>query len=324
MLSHLESATNVLRVFYRPFFLFLFFFCSGYVYKHNQNFKKFLYKKFRGLFIPWLVFSLLIIFSAQIISFNEHVSLMETLMWNFLQIRTLKDEVWFVAALFVAFIPFYFFIDKYQKSKSEHKDFNLILISFILSLISLTYTKIMNPAFFPWGTNTLPWHLEYIFQAMFFMVLGYLFKIKWEKEFDKLNNKKNRLLITISYLLLIYIVYLFNLTLSLVVNIIYQYIISLLGCVMIISYCKIIKINKYIAFVGQNTLIYFALHGKLYSLIQTVLKKVIPNIYNIILNNVCYSTIFSICFALVLSLLLIIPACIINKYFPFILGKKTK
>ncbi len=323
MLSHLESATNVLRVFYKPFFLFLFFFCSGYVYKHKDNFKGFLYKKFRSLFIPWLVFSILIVLSAQIISFNEHDSLLESLMWNFLQIRGKSDEVWFVAALFAAFIPFYFIIKKYNNSNNKNKDRNIIIFTLILSILSYCYSKLVNPNLFIWGSNALPWHLDYIFQAIFFMTLGYLFKYKWETKFNKYNNVKNRILITLIYLLLIYSIYIFNINLSLFLDVIYHYLTSIIGCIVIISYCKVIKINKYISFVGQNTLIYFAFHGKLYSLIQTILKKIIPDIYLIILNNVFYSTVFSICFAILLSILLIIPTLIINNYFPFIMGKKN-
>lgn len=48
------------------------------------------------------------------ISFNAHESLFGELKWNFLQIRGQGDLIWFVAALFVAFVPFYFFIQWYE------------------------------------------------------------------------------------------------------------------------------------------------------------------------------------------------------------------
>ena len=118
MLSHLEARTDVWQAFYTPFFLTAFFFVSGYVYKPKDGFKQFLYKKFRQLFIPWLVFSVFDLLLSQILSFNEHESFLTELTWNFLQIRGHGDGVWFVAALFVAFIPFYFFI-KWYESRSE-------------------------------------------------------------------------------------------------------------------------------------------------------------------------------------------------------------
>lgn len=114
MLSHLETRTGIWSVFYTPFFLSAFFFVSGYVYKPKGSFKEFMYKKFRQLFVPWFVFSVFDVALSQIISFNAHESLLEELKWNFFQIRGQGDQIWFVAALFVAFIPFYFFIQKYE------------------------------------------------------------------------------------------------------------------------------------------------------------------------------------------------------------------
>lgn len=114
MLSHLETRTEVWRAFYIPFFLTAFFFTAGYVYKPKGSFKEFMFKKFRQLFIPWLFFSVFDIVLSQMISFNAHESLPEELMRNFLQIRGQGDLIWFVAALFVAFVPFYFFIQWYE------------------------------------------------------------------------------------------------------------------------------------------------------------------------------------------------------------------
>ena len=73
--------------------------------------------------------------------------------------------------------------------------------------------------------------------------------------------------------------------------------------------------------IEQNTLIYFALHGKCYSLIQTILKSVAGGLYSMILGNVVLSSIFALVFSLSLSVILIIPAFIINKWFPFIIGR---
>lgn len=119
MLSHLETCTELWSVFYSPFFLAAFFFVSGYLYKAKDDFKGFLYKKFRQLFIPWLIFSVFDILLSQIISFNEHENFLTELKWNFLQIRGQGDGIWFVAALFVAFIPFYFFIKWFDRKSTK-------------------------------------------------------------------------------------------------------------------------------------------------------------------------------------------------------------
>ena len=182
MLSHLEARTDVWQAFYTPFFLSAFFFVSGYVYKQSDGFKQFLYKKFRQLFIPWLVFSVFNILLSQVFSFNVHTAFLPELAWNFLQIRGQGDGIWFVAALFVTFIPFYFFIKWYEfisQNGGHSKDTVAILIAWILSMISILYSRLLPEGIFPWGSAALPWHIEYIFQAMFYMVLGYIFQTKF-------------------------------------------------------------------------------------------------------------------------------------------------
>lgn len=120
ILSHLETNTPFLSAFYRPFFLTSFFFASGYVYKSGRKFSEFITKKVKQLFIPWLVFSTVNLVLSSVISFNSHKSLVTELAWNFLQIRGKGDGVWFVACLFVAFIPFYFFIEWYENKRGGY------------------------------------------------------------------------------------------------------------------------------------------------------------------------------------------------------------
>lgn len=57
MLTYLESGSDFLDTFYQPFFLVIFFFLSGYVYKQPTTIKEHLLKKIRELFIPWFIFS---------------------------------------------------------------------------------------------------------------------------------------------------------------------------------------------------------------------------------------------------------------------------
>ena len=330
MLSHLEADTDLWAAFYSPFFLTAFFFASGYAYKPKNNFKVFLYKKFRQLFIPWLFFSVFNILLSQIISFNEHESFWTELKWNFLQIRGAGDEIWFVAALFVAFIPFYFFIKLYDgnRVKSPGKGYFIcffaILIAWVLSLISILYSKLMPAEAFPWHSSALPWHVEYMFQAMFYMALGYIFRHHFEMWLDKHNDLKHRIIVWVLYLLIVYVPYFMGAEMPFALSILYRYISAIAGITAIVMISKVVKTNRYVSYVGQNTLIFFALHGKVYSLIQTVLKKFAGGFYSAVLSNVAASSVFALVLALVLSLLLIIPAYIINRWFPFIVGRAKK
>lgn len=174
---------------------------------------------------------------------------------------------------------------------------------------------------YPWGTNALPWHLEYIFTANFFMFLGYIFRQKWEVWLDKINKWWAILGVWIVYLLLVYLPFFLQAECAMALDIAYNYICELIGIAAVVMTAKVIKSNRYFNYVGQNTLIYFAFHGKVYSLIQTMLYRFTGGIYSTILGNVALSSIFALCFSLLISVILIIPAYIINRWLPFLVGR---
>ncbi len=323
MVHHLEGGSEALYIFYASFFLKAFFFAAGYVYRHTNDFKGFFIKKVKGLFVPWLIFSTFNILLSQVLSFNEHNDLLTEIGWNLLQIRNHGDGIWFVAALFVAFIPFYF-LTQWSDKKDKNKGVAAIIISFFLSAGSIAYTNLMDPSLLPWNGTELPWHLEYIFQAMLFMVLGYYFRKRYEVTFDKYNTRINRICLAIVYLLLIYMPYVFQIEFPILIDVIYQYVREFTGVIFLVSICKVLKTNRYISYVGQNTLIYFALHGKVLSALQTAMEKMVPNVYAAVLGNAFSANVFVIILALVISVVLMIPTWIINKFFPFVLGRKNE
>lgn len=165
--------------------------------------------------------------------------------------------------------------------------------------------------------------MEYMFQAMFYMIIGYVFKKGIETKLLSYVNNVTVVVVWIVYLSLVFVPYLLSTEFSILPDIIYSYISSLVGISAVVLIAKKIPSNKYTNFVGQNTLVYFALHGKLYSVIQTVLIRFAGGFYYKILGNTLFSSIFALLFSLLLSVLLIIPAVVINKWFPFILGKKS-
>ncbi len=314
IIEHLESKTAALQKFYMPFFLMAFFFVSGYCYHEEASFSIFLKKKIRQLLLPWLYFSLFSVFSSQLLTFGSHSGLAKELAYAFLQIRERQDKMWFVAALFVAYIPFYFLISNRKLTRRKK-----LAISVCLSFASMIYCRVMNPDLLPWGSYALPWHLEYIFQAMLFMVLGFFFKEQYEGEFDKHNTKLNRTIVLLLYLAVVYFV-----PADFQDTIIITYLKQILGVAAVISVCKVVKTNRYISFVGANTLIYLGLHGKVLSLGQAVFRRFFAPLYSLILDNPFCSSLFAVCYALVISAVLIIPAIIINRWFPFLVGRKKR
>ena len=316
MHSHLESATPILKEFYFPFYLSLFFFCSGYVYRPRNDFPAFAKKKMIQLFIPWLFFSVLNILLAQILSFHAHAPLTTELFWNFLQIRGHGDGMWFVAALFVTFFPFFFIIRWYEGCTSKAKAWWVLGIAWLLSALSNAYAARMAPNLLPWKDIALPWHLEYVFVAMFYMVLGYLFRMRLEPVFDRYHSAGIRWFLWILYLTAVKFGHR--------LGPLDQYVTNLLGIAAVVSLSKILPANPMVLYIGQNTLICFGLHGKLYSLLQAVCRKGIPSLYNGILGDALYASLFSIALTVLISLMLIPPIWVINRWFPFVIGRFPK
>ena len=153
------------------------------------------------------------------------------------------------------------------------------------------------------------------------MATGYMFRRNMETEFDKHNTPKLRVMALIVYLLLVFVPLFGKTELPMIVDILYRYLTSIVGIAMLVLIAKVVKANKYINYVGQNTLIYFALHGKVYSIIQTLLKKFAADFYSVVLNSMVVSSVFCLGLSLALSVILIIPAYIINRWFPFIVGR---
>lgn len=317
MISHLKCTPSILIQFFEPFFLTAFFFVSGYVYKEQKNLYVLLCKKAKALLVPWFMFSIFNIITSQIISFNEHLSLKIELVLNLLQIRGLSDKMWFIAALFVAHIPFYFFV-KYFKTEVR------LVIAVIMLLLCYIYSSYVDGSIFPWGTNKLPWHLEYIFVINFFMVLGYEYRNKWEEKSCILYSKVNGILFGFGYIILLVVKIMLDTRQGnvFVVSIFLTTLLQLIGILLCIFVSKLLPYNKWINYIGMNTLIYYGLHGKVESIIETVLRKI--GIYQGACTNTVGGIIVGIAIVIIVLIILLLPTWIINKYFPFVVGKWYK
>ena len=328
MAEHAESMTGTMDKIIDPFYLNMFSFAAGYVYVHRHGFKDFLGKKVRQLLVPWFCFSLLVILSSHLFSFNAHESLGKELLQNFLQIKHSGGEMWYVAALFVAFLPFYFFIDRYERSALalRRKTALLLGVSFVLALLSLAFATFFPRDILPWTRElvpaALPWHLEYMFQAMFAMVLGYLFRRFWEPGFDRHDGPWTCLLLWAAYLAAVLVIggpmpY-YGLA-----RYLWYYPSAFLGMAAVISLAKRIRPNRYTRCVGQNTLTYYGLHGKVESVLQAMLRHFWYEPYEeLIWGGHESSALLAVALSLLVSVILMPVAWFINRYLPFMVGRK--
>lgn len=77
-----------------------------------------------------------------------------------------------------------------------------------------------------------------------------------------------------------------------------------------IGYCAF---TKWLVFIGQNTFVYYAFQSKIIRFIDLAYGKINIHISDYLRNPL---------YAVVACAVLAIPAMIINKYFPILLGKK--
>lgn len=320
--SHLESVVDEFSCLIVPIMLPGFLFASGYAHRSGQDFKSFFYKKFRTLFIPWLILSVFDITLSQFVSFSEHRYFYE-LAWNLVQIRGKHDQLWFVAALFTAYFPFYFFIECYKRKSSDNNHRTALFFFFALLFFAcgIAYSSLMDPQLLPWGSTALPWHLDYSFRAVFFMACGFLFREKFESKFDAFSPVLRSLLLLAMHAAIVYAPYFCSIPAGLF-SLLANLITPLLGIFTVVSFSKIIKPVRFIQYVGQNTLLYFAFHGKVYGVIEGVLGRFFADTYYAILSSPVSATAFAVALTLLVSVILLIPCYIVNRWFPFILGRK--
>ncbi len=321
MLSHFEICPDYLRDFFTPFYLAIFFFCSGYCYVPRDDFRSFLKKKIRQLVIPWFIYSNLNIILSNIKSFKHHKSSFRVEVFrNLLQIRYFDERLWFIPALFSAYLVFYFVIREYHRKKDTKA---LLLLCVFLAFLRKLYKKYMNPMLLPWKLINLPWHIDYIPTALLFMVLGYLFCNNWEEYFDREIDWTKRIIIIGIYLFLVYFVFFTGFSFSLINDFIYDHVRHVFALLTIIIVAKLMPSNPLTLYIGRNTLIYFCTHNKAITLIEAIFKIFFPVLYHTDFNGPLRSAVFCTVMTAFVSLVLIVPCEIINRYLPWTIGRSS-
>lgn len=105
ILSHTSGGrNNWMANVYLPFYLTIFFFSSGYLFKENLSFKDECVYVLRHLVIPWMSFGTI----NAILSFAiEHENLMNRMMGLVLQTSSQYSDMWFLACMASTHILFW-------------------------------------------------------------------------------------------------------------------------------------------------------------------------------------------------------------------------
>ncbi len=282
MISHTGLCPVLYRMIFGPFFLSMFFFISGYLFNPNKNIKEYIKRKTKTLLVPFIVFGLINIFLRQILTFNEKVGLIEQLKDFILQIGN-SAGLWFIACLYIASLVFYL-LNYYIKNNKVY-----IEVITILAIIFAIYNKIIG--------IELPWHIQKLGWAIFFMGLGKIYKETLEIKLKKYENSINLLYGILLYIALLIFNWLFFKNTYTSINtydasIVMQFLLSIVSIWDLSLIVKLFIKSKFIKFIGQNTLIYFAFHGKVQSLLMKVLNYFITInsgefFYNKYYYNIC-------------------------------------
>lgn len=305
--SHLDFCDSNIMKFFSPIFLTTFFLVSGYLFKEKQSFSFVLENRTRTLFLPLIVLGSIMIVLSQIFSFHAHISLYDSIKGLLFQDGH-NQILWFISALYIYSIIFYW-IEYFFPSTNR-----IIIVGLVLFVLN----AILKYWFMLPG---IPWHIDVAGFACFYMALGKYYK-HHENKIDKIVSNKVLMLLLIIYSLSIWH---FDLKFSFYGSryIIDSLIITIIGLILCVYISKrFLQNNKILLFVGSNTLFYFAFHGKIFAVLQVILKKIVPTY--IIGQNHLSDFGIAICIVLLDAIILIIPMMIVNKYFPQILGKGFK
>lgn len=305
MMGHFNFFPPKLKTLSSAFALTGFLFCSGYTFHLEKNIIKFIKKRSRQILIPMAWMGAIIILPRIFFSFNNHGPIWEEIFAFLIQIRGKGDELWFLALLFMSSILFYFLVLILKKP------IKIFIVSFILCIIDYIYQiKFGIP---------LPWHIQMYGAACLFLSFGYLLKNNFDK-IVKIFNKYILCIVTISYITLwyIYIIKLNNLPFTFYDfgnNIFFYLIFNFLGLFMLMEIAIVLKFPKIFSKIGENTLILYGLHGKFESIYEAIIK-------NIISNNTLIKVTHGIVGTIIITIIILIITDIINKYMPFLLGRK--
>lgn len=280
------------------FHVTLFFIISGFLlnFSNNINHKKLVLKKVRALIIPYIIFSIINTIGNYIINSMSIISLKV----DFVKTITLYgvDALWFLPALFIGeyiFLLYKRFINK-----------NIYKILFYISILGATLVLVLLNNYNIYSAVLREINIVFIRSsvALFFINFGYYTY--------NIINKINIELYKIIIILLFSIVFsLINGKVdlwSLQFNNLFLYVFnSIVGAFAIIFITKKINRSKVLDFLGQNTLIIMATH-------QLIIKFILATSIGTKLNKIVL-----LCLVLIIEYPII---KIINRYLPFMLGKK--
>ncbi|MBI4649986.1 acyltransferase family protein [Candidatus Desantisbacteria bacterium] len=327
LLGH-QDISPLIRQWIYSFHMPLFFFLSGFLFNFEKYSKDrtFFKRKFHTLLVPYFIFAFISFFFWLFVVRNLSIhgeSLKIDPLKPFLGIfysigmngygNPIENALWFLTCLFVVEAIFWFIL-KFSKKFSYTLS---IFIFFIIVIIGVvySYTSLVR----------LPWSMEVACVALIFYAAGFFYKDKIEFGLTLLKhaNLPNKLVI-------ITILLSFNILFSIINgrtdmngsgfhNFILFLASAWMGIAFVLSVSRFSSVNNVFSFFGKNTLIIMGLSG-------IALFCLRGGIY-LISRNLLYFEGIPVFVGIFLSfflMIILVPVIyFINKYLPFVVGKRT-
>lgn len=291
----------------------LFFFISGYLFKSEAGVLAFIKKKGRSLLIPYFSFSIITylfwliveqrIRDSSISSFKPLLGIFYSN--NIDNFMVFNGVLWFLTCLFVVECLYCIIV---KKIKDRKKIVVLLVVMSIIGYLDSLFTTIR-----------LPWSINIALTAIVFYGIGNVMK----SYINRLTlYKRSKLLLAagLSFLLALLvnrynsIIYMYDNSYG---NYVLFYLASLLGILGVACLSMAIKKSKVLSYLGINSLIILAVHGKIFlvfNFIMNIFGTSNRSDMNELIKGITYT---------VFALLICIPVIyIINRYFPFLLGRR--
>ncbi|NDV96332.1 hypothetical protein D0T84_15625 [Dysgonomonas sp. 521] len=326
-INHVNMDSPALIDWILSFHMPLFFMLSGFVDKGKASVSDTIKKSAKSLLIPYFWFYIISYVWWLVVTFRRHPELYShDFMGGFVKpmIGMLLGEgyhsaistminvpLWFLVGLFFCRVIFYLFL-----SFSREKYYGLILVN-ILSLIVIFLRNHLQINIF--------WSIDSAIMAIPFYTFGFFMK----RFLDKMDpNVIYKVVLSVSLLIIGILLSRWNgfvdiNTSNYGKNLFVYYINGLIGALAVIFFTRIFTNFKspLLIYLGKNTLILFAFHLIITGWVKKAYELITGANFG---GNYIFTPWESAAMCAVVMLISVIPIYIINKYFPFMLGKSKK
>ena len=325
VIGHIPYTPTLIRAWIYTFHVPAFFLCSGILFSPDRytGFKGFFVSRIKGLLIPifglgiltWLlqmgIFGLMSLLpgvpAEYAVSFKPAEHILSLILGY--RVHTYYYSLWFLYTLFLGELIFFFVVRLFRKR------WYLYLMLFALGIALQAVLDIVAEGFI-WSIDLLP-------AGLAFLSLGYFYRIMFYEKQRKIPSYYLPAAFILSVLFMA-----LNYKNAEQVNLFYNYLgnpvffalSAASGCLMLILLSDIIKTSRFLEFFGKNSLTTYGFQNPicipLFMAFLILLGK-----ENELFADQTFAWIVTLSGTLFLSFVI---SCAINRFAPFLAGKKRK